>query len=43
MTRHERWNVLLELLADAGRPSVEEASEPEPAAFAEAGVRVMRA
>ncbi|MFB4296283.1 DeoR/GlpR family DNA-binding transcription regulator [Actinomadura sp. NTSP31] len=26
MTRHERWNALLELLADAGRLSVEEAA-----------------
>lgn len=26
MTRHERWNALLELLADAGRLTVEEAS-----------------
>ncbi|MFD0692161.1 DeoR/GlpR family DNA-binding transcription regulator [Actinomadura fibrosa] len=26
MTRHERWNTLLELLADAGRLSVEEAA-----------------
>ena len=27
MARHERWNALLEMLADAGRLTVEEASQ----------------